>query len=314
MSLQNNKSYIEDVELLIGLKSLLKEIEPFLNADMPILLCAESGSGKEYLTRYLHAKSVRVNGKFVAINMGSIASSLLMSELCGHEKGSFTGANQNTIGLFQHAENGTIFLDEFDLISTIDQGKLLRIIQEREVIPVGGRNPVKINCRIIIGTNANLADMVKKKTLRMDLYYRINALEFIIPPLRERRVDIPILAKGIVSQIAKKKGANTPDITAEAIMLLLVQKWQGNVRELYNTLYFIVYNCHDGLITADLVRDIFKRKNIPLLTYKEALVNFEKEIIEATLLSTPSISESAKLLGIGRTTLRDKMKRLGINE
>ncbi len=309
-----NQNYIEDVEVCIGLKSVIEELELFFDVEELKLLCGKTGVGKEYFAHYIHAKSNRANGSFVAINMACFSENLLLSELCGHERGAFSGASSKEIGLFQHAENGTIFLDEFNSISHVNQGKILRIIEERKVTPVGGLNPIKINCRIIIGVNENLSDMVKAKTLREDLYYRINALEFIIPTLKERRQDIPILAKRIVSKIAKEKGAITPVITNEAMMLLLVQKWYGNVRELYNILYNIVYNCHDELITAKLVRDIFKRKNIPLLTYKEALVNFEKEIIEATLLSTPSISESAKLLGIGRTTLRDKMKRLGINE
>jgi len=307
-----NQSYIEDVEACTGLKSLIGKIERFIDADKPKLLIAENGSGKEYLARYIHAKSNRANGPFVAINMASFSTDLLMSELCGYEKGSYSGATKSKTGLFQFAENGTIFLDEINSISLLAQGKLLRILQEREVLQVGGRKPIKINCRIIIATNENLLDMVKANTFRKDLYYRINVLSFTIPPLRERKSDIPILAQRMVSHIAQEKGDHAPVITNEAMMSLMTYAWPGNVRQLYNILFFVVYLCQDQLITADLVRKAFEGDRITLLTYKDALDQFEKELIEAALLSTTCNSETAILLGIGLSTLRDKIHKYGI--
>lgn len=304
--------YITDVKACFGLQSTVTELIPFINVDKPRLLTGETGVGKEWIARYIHGKSNRANGPFLPINMSVYSPDLLISELCGHEKGSYTSAHSKTVGLLQSAENGTAFLDEFNTISPMVQSKLLRIIEEKIIMRVGGSKPIKINCRVIIGSNVDLLDEVKRGKFRPDLYYRISTIKITIPPLRNRRVDIPILTNRIVSRIAKENGKHCPEISDKAMVLLITYDWPGNVRQLYNTLYYCTLICEDNMISDNHIIEAFKKDRIKMRSFKEAKANFEKEMIRAILLAEPNHNKSAKLLGIGRSTLRDKIRQYNI--
>jgi len=219
--------------------------------DSTVLITGESGTGKELVARALHKHSARRDNAFVAVDCTSLAESLLESELFGHVKGSFTGAIQTKTGLFMVAEGGTLFLDEVSNLSHTTQAKLLRVLQEREITPIGGTKPIRINIRLVVATNRSLRDMVAAGTFREDLFFRLNIIPMDLPLLRERAGDIPLLVAHIVRTAADKLGKEIKGVTAGAMQLLQSYSFPGNVRELENIIERAVVLADDALITAD---------------------------------------------------------------
>lgn len=219
--------------------------------DSTVLITGESGTGKELVARALHKHSTRRDNSFVAVDCTSLAESLLESELFGHVKGSFTGAIQTKTGLFKVAEGGTLFLDEVSNLSLTTQAKLLRVLQEREVTPIGGTKPTPINIRLIAATNHNLRDMVAEGTFREDLFFRINIIPLDLPPLRERTGDIPLLVGHHVRTVAEKIGKDINGVSAGAMQVLQSYSFPGNVRELQNIIERAVVLSEDSLISTN---------------------------------------------------------------
>jgi len=306
------------------------------NVTSTVLLRGESGTGKEVVSQQIHINSSRKNKPFVAVNCAAIPKDLLESELFGHEKGAFTGAFTKRAGRFEQAHGGTLFLDEIGEMSLDMQTKLLRVLQERSFEPVGGNKTHHVDVRVIAATNANLESMIESGDFREDLYYRINILPLYIPSLKERRVDIPVLADYFINKLTN--GQVKLSLDASAYEELQSYDWPGNVRELSNIIERITVLVESPVISSIDVRAclhpseiknnfIIDTKNIeeyvvknlshPDLmssTLKEALANFEKDMIKSALeKSTGSVAEASKILGVKRTTLVEKLKRYNFN-
>jgi len=287
-----------------------------------ILITGESGTGKELIARSIHRQGNRKNGPFVAINCAAIPSELMESEMFGHEKGAFTGAHTRTIGKFEYANGGTLFLDEVSVLRSDLQAKLLRVLQEREIERIGSNKPIKVDIRVISATNTNLEDAVIRGKFRQDLYFRLNVVPITIPPLRERREDIPLLAKHFLNKFNMAFNKKIPGFTEKAMDGLTKYHWPGNIRELENLIERIVVllpgNEQIDLkdipleILMDSGQDIqdLEPEKMGLIKIREAI---EKRIILNVLEATKwNQTESAKILKVNRNTLIQKAKQLGI--
>lgn len=233
-----------------GVLRLAEQVAP---SDASILITGESGTGKEVMARFIHSHSRRAQKAFISVNCAAIPENLLESELFGHEKGAFTGAVTRRIGKFEEANGGTLLLDEISEMDPRLQAKLLRAIQEREIDRVGGNNPVKVDIRLLATSNRNLEEEVKKGNFREDLYFRLNVVNVMLPSLRERPLDIEVLAKHFVGKYAQVNDAPLPKITPEAMAMLKQHHWRGNVRELENTMHRCVLLAEDNLIAPESV-------------------------------------------------------------
>ncbi len=292
--------------------------------DTTILLEGESGTGKEVFAKYIHQSSPRNNNVFISINCGSIPKDLAESELFGHEKGAFTGASHKTkLGKFELANGGTILLDEIGELGLDIQVKLLRVLQERKFYRVGGEREVSVNVRVLAATNKNLEEEVKKGTFREDLFYRLNVANINIPSLRERKDDIPVLAYSFVKEFAQKFDQNIKGIDDDAITMLQVYRWKGNVRELRNAMERAVLMIdgdelkeqHFHFLKASDQTDNSKNTDFELKIPPEG-VKIEivlKDLILKTLNITKGNQvRAAKVLGLSRSKLRYRMEQLGI--
>lgn len=296
---------IGESEGMIKIKELIRKVAP---TDSTILISGESGTGKEVVARAIHRNSERKNKPFVPVDCGGIVESLFESELFGHIKGSFTGAIATRHGKFELANSGTIFFDEIGNISIDVQGKLLRTIQEREVTKVGSTQTVKIDVRIISATNKNLMKAIGDETFREDLFYRLSVIPIHLPPLRERRDDIPILANYFLNKYNRKRKKGIKTISAKAMNELTVYDWPGNVRELQNIVErAVVLAKGDTIESADLFYPSLKNREKPL---DSTLESVEREHISKILeVCNWNKSKSARLLKIDRKTLRLKIKK-----
>ncbi len=287
-----------------------------------ILITGESGTGKELIARSIHRQGNRRNGSFVAVNCAAIPSELMESEMFGHEKGAFTGAHTRTIGKFEHANDGTLFLDEVSVLRSDLQAKLLRVLQEREVERIGSNKPIKIDIRVISATNTNLEDAVTRGKFRQDLYFRLNVVPISIPPLRERREDIPLLAKHFLNKFNTAFNKKIPGFTEKAIDALTRYHWPGNIRELENLIERIVVLLPGNEvielkdvpleILMDSSQDIhaLETEKMGLIKIREAI---EKRVIHNVLEASKwNQTEAAKILKVNRNTLIQKAKQLGI--
>lgn len=293
-----------------AMKQLAELIQLIKNNSATVLIEGESGTGKELVARAIHYSGHRSKAPFISVNCGAIPENLLESELFGFLKGSFTGAIENRVGFFQAANQGTIFLDEIGTASHNVQTRLLRVLQEKEITMIGSSKAEKINVRIIAATNAGLMQMVKQGTFREDLYYRLNVVNIEMPPLRERKDDIPLL----VHFFLRKHGAelsNTPKITEEAVEILLRHSWPGNVRELEN---IVQRSLIMGRGTID-IKDLPEYLKVPTPVYSEKSAHFktlkeqEREYILKVLESVgQNKTRAAEILGIDRKTLGQKIK------
>lgn len=283
-----------------------------------VLITGQSGTGKELVAKAIHYNSPRKDQRFVAINCGAIVGNLMESELFGHKKGAFTGAIRNKEGLFKIADRGTLFLDEVGEIPLNLQVKLLRAIEEGEILPVGATEPIKVDVRIIAATNRDLTEEVKKGNFREDLYYRLNVVEIKLPPLSERKEDIPLLVEHFVKKYSTEIGRKVTGVDNKVMKILLNYEWKGGIRELENLIERAIILAEGPIITVDDLPPAFNQVKIEKnesLKLKDALTQFEKQHILKILNKTFwNKEETAKILGISLSSLYRKMEELGINK
>ena len=308
-------SFSEIVGTSEVLQNVFRIVEKVAETDATILIEGESGTGKELIARSIHFNSRRAAKPFLAVNCGALPESLLESELFGHSKGAFTGATADKKGLFRAADGGTIFLDEIAEMSTVLQVKLLRALQEHEVTPIGSSAPVKFDARIVAATNKNLEAEVAEGRFREDLFYRLNVIEILLPPLRARREDIPLLVKYFISELARKQKTNEKPVTREAMSALVNFDWKGNVRELQNAVEraFILSGeeiCAENL-PAKLT--VFTQSNFAMRDpegLRPTLEEMERRYIMEILKSVgEDKTNAADILGIDLSTLYRKLKK-----
>jgi len=298
--------------------SLVFKVAP---TDATVLITGETGTGKELVARAIHRRSRRSSRSFVSVNCAAIPRDLIASELFGHEKGSFTGALQRRLGRFELAEGGTIFLDEVGELPAETQIALLRVLQEHEFERVGGTRSIQTNVRVVAATNRNLQAAIQAGTFRSDLFYRLNVFPIDMPPLRERREDIPVLVEYFVDHCARKVGKNIQEITKESLHLLRSYPWPGNIRELQNVIERSVIMCETENFSVDknwlAQQPLATVPKIPL-GLSEKLAAQEKEMIEAALRESAGRvfgpSGAATKLGIPRSTLESKIRSLKISK
>ena len=280
------------------MQTLLQQVVQVADTNATICIAGETGTGKEVIARVIHSNSRRAREPFVAINCGAIPESLFESELFGHARGAFTGAYESKRGLFQTADGGTLFFDEIGEMPLAMQGKLLRTLQEREVHPVGTSRPVKVNARIIAASNKDLGQAVKKGTFREDLYYRIHVVPLTVPPLRERRADIPLLAQHFLKLNAQRMNKDIHGFLPDAMQKLMLSPWRGNVRELENTIEKAVVMATQDMITADLIHYLDTATEGQMKPLTEAKADFEQGYLKEVLESTRgNISRAALIAG-----------------
>ena len=280
------------------MQALLQQVVQVADTNATICIAGETGTGKEVIARVIHSNSRRAREPFVAINCGAIPESLFESELFGHARGAFTGAYESKRGLFQTADGGTLFFDEIGEMPLAMQGKLLRTLQEREVHPVGTSRPVKVNARIIAASNKDLGQAVKKGTFREDLYYRIHVVPLTVPPLRERRADIPLLAQHFLKLNAQRMNKDIHGFLPDAMQKLMLSPWRGNVRELENTIEKAVVMATQDMITTDLIHYLDTGPEGQLKPLTEAKADFEHGYLKEVLESTRgNISRAALIAG-----------------
>jgi two-component system response regulator HydG len=294
---------------------VLKLAEMVAPTDSTVLISGESGTGKEVIARYIHELSGRADGPFQSINCGALPESLLESELFGHVKGSFTGAVRDHQGLFLAAGGGTFFLDEIGETTPATQVKLLRVLQEREVIPVGGTEPVAVDVRLIAATNRDLEEELRTGRFRSDLYYRLNVIAIHLPPLRARKDDIPALAEAFLARMAAERNEAPKTIAADALEAILAYDWPGNVRELENALERAATLTHGAeMAAASLPVRVTERRAEPLVAERPA-TNPTLETIERAYIMFVLQAEggnktrAAEVLGIDPSTLYRKLGR-----
>jgi len=292
---------------------ILQLVDRIAPTDATVLITGESGVGKELVAREIHLRSLRAEGPFITVSCGALPETLLESELFGYKKGAFTGAHRDKIGLFKVADGGSFFLDEIGDTPPAIQMKLLRLLQEREIVPLGDITPIKVDVRIIAATNKDLIDEVKKRRFREDLYYRLNVVPIRIPPLRERKIDIIILAEHFLKRFSKRMGVGEKQLSKKAKAILLSYFWPGNVRELENIIERAVILSKGPVITEDeimVISRITKKRKPPRHRKKGELKEIKRKTVERTLKQEKgSVTRAAKRLGIHRSTLYRMLKK-----
>jgi two-component system response regulator AtoC len=300
------------------MRDLVAVVERIAPSDVPVLIEGESGTGKDVLARTIHALSRRAQGPYLALNMSAIPENLAESELFGHEKGAFSGADQARPGFFAEADGGTLFLDEIGLLPMQLQPKLLRVLQDGEYIPVGSRRPQKANVRVVCATNENLKRNVQEGKFREDLYYRIRVVPMRLPPLRERREDIPLLVEHLVQKHALRLGRPPLLPDAEAMRALLDHSWPGNIRELEHALErALLLASGTSLSLGDFPPEIAARAAEVAEggRYRAARDAWERKYLEDLLREAGgSVGKAAEQAGLHRSTLYEKLARYGLVE
>jgi two-component system response regulator HydG len=298
-----------------SMERLLETVAQVAQADATVLITGESGTGKELIAGAIHFNSPRKDKPFVKINCAAITETLLESELFGHEKGSFTGADRRKEGKFRQADGGSLFLDEVSEMSLAMQVKLLRVLQEKELTRVGGEDVIRVDVRVIAATNKNLLDEVEAERFRDDLFYRLNVITLNVPPLRERREDIPLLAQHFLLTFSEKNNKNLKGFTPQAMDALLKYDWPGNIRELMNVvergvvLSRALYLDEHALALMEMTEAPSKEilnGDVPLETVEKAT------ILKTLEASGGNKSEAARRLGITRKTLHKKLRSYGV--
>jgi DNA-binding NtrC family response regulator len=319
-SLRRELNRAHDFDQIVGRGPAMQQVFATVRKVAPtrstVLLVGESGTGKELVARAIHAQGREGEaGRFVAVNCAAIPHELLENQLFGHRKGAFTGADRDQAGVFVHAEGGTVFLDEIAELPPATQAKLLRAIDQKEVFPVGADEPVRVDARILAATNKDLAREVEQGRFREDLYYRLNVVSITVPPLRERREDIPDLVEFLLAKHARAVGKRITGVSHETMQLLLACRWKGNVRELDNALQRAVILGEGPLVTpADLPPDLAPAADDPALVEDlgEAVRRFERQHIERVLRRAPDKKEAARRLDMSLSSLYRKIADLGI--
>jgi DNA-binding NtrC family response regulator len=294
---------------------VLKLAEHVAPTDSTVLIQGESGTGKEVIARYIHNLSTRNDGPFMSINCGALPENLLESELFGHVKGSFTGAVRDKQGLFAAARGGSFFLDEVGEMPASLQVKLLRVLQEREAIPVGATEAIPVDVRIIAATNRELEEEIRRGNFRSDLFYRLNVIAINLPPLRERRDDLLLLIEALLQNLATETGTDPKALAAEALDAVMVYEWPGNVRELDNALEHAVVLTRGNLIEASSLPERITRRRKEPLVAERSYRNPTLEVIERAYIMWVLQAEggnktrAAEVLGIDPSTLYRKLSR-----
>lgn len=292
------------MEELLGRAKLVAE------TDTTVLIRGESGTGKELLAIAIHRASQRKNGPFIPVNCTAIPETLLESELFGHIKGSFTGASKSYAGLFQSAHGGTLFLDEIGDMPLHLQVKLLRVLQERQIRPVGSTQPIDVDVRIISATHRDLEEAIAAKQFREDLFYRLNVVSLVLPPLHERKEDIPVLANHFVQTLSSSMEKEVKGFTPEAMQTLIDAAWPGNIRQLYNVVEHAVTLTTSPLITEDLLHDAIKQQPKKILPLAEARRQFEQQYLVQLLQTTQgNVSQAARIAHRNRTDFYKLLNR-----
>lgn len=317
------RKQLEQKYMMIGesvpMQALRQQIAFAAPTNGRVLICGENGTGKELVAHLLHLQSQRRDGPFVEMNCAAIPEELIESELFGHVKGSFTGASEDKEGKFVQADCGTLFLDEVGDMSPKTQAKVLRVLEEQRFTPVGGSNSIKVDVRVIASTNKNLEREIEAGNFREDLYYRLNVLPFQLPPLRERKEDIPLLTTYFLDDFARRYGRKSPVITRKAMEILETYPWPGNVRELRNIMERIVIMTPQPKIDIyDLPEPVLQRTLLNQeqeedVSLQGARDRFEREFILQKLIEYKgSVSRAAQAIRIERSNLYRKIRQLGI--
>ncbi|MGQ9801474.1 MAG: sigma-54-dependent transcriptional regulator [Candidatus Saccharicenans sp.] len=311
---------------IIGKSQAMMNVFELVKAAAPtrstILIQGESGTGKELIARAIHLNSDRARHPFVVVNSGSLPPDLLESHLFGHVKGAFTGAVSDKKGLFEAADKGTIFFDEISSISLETQVKLLRVMQDKEFMRLGGTRTIKVDVRIIAATNTDLEELIDQKTFRKDLFYRLNVIKIELPPLRARKEDIPLLVKHFIEVYNAENNKQVEGVSEDVMEILMDYDWPGNVRELENVLERAVVLCKSRIITRDSLppfllsgkKIMYEELGDGSLDLKEKTADFQKKLILTALEKSGGVQKkAAQLLGLKPTTLNEMIKRLKIN-
>jgi two-component system nitrogen regulation response regulator NtrX len=302
----------------VPMKALRQQIAVTAPTNGRVLVYGESGTGKELVARSLHAASLRNKAFFVEVNCAAIPEELIESELFGHVKGSFTGASEDKIGKFAKADSGTLFLDEVGDMSLRTQSKVLRVLEEQRFERVGSNQTLHVDVRVIAATNKNLEQEIARGAFRQDLFYRLNVIPFFVPPLRDRKEDIPVLARYFLAEFSSEYGKKTRELTDGAMEILLRYPWPGNVRELRNLVERLVIVCPQARIEPhhlppELFRGVAESPQQPYSTLHEARSAYEREFILRKLQEHRwNMTQTASALGLERSHLYRKMKSLGI--
>ncbi|GAB5047151.1 sigma-54 interaction domain-containing protein [Thermodesulfovibrio sp. TK110] len=323
---------MKDKIVIVGqsmqIQKILTLIDKLSRTDSTCLIMGESGTGKELVAKMIHQKSLRAEKPFIPVNCAAIPSELLESELFGHEKGAFTGAQAQRLGRFEIANEGTIFLDEIGDMPLHLQVKILRVLQDKAFERIGGTKSIHVNVRIIAATNKDLENEVREGRFREDLFWRLNVVPVVIPPLRERKEDIPLLCEYFIDKFSKKFGYSLK-IKSEVMDILLNYHWPGNVRELENLIERLYVLNDGGVIDVEDIPERIRLRESLLpkeisedlnpfsagIDLNEVLKEYEKKLIlHALNLHGWIKSRAARYLNINRTTLIEKMKRLGIKD
>jgi two-component system, NtrC family, nitrogen regulation response regulator NtrX len=303
-----------------GMEKVMAQVERVAASETRVCILGETGTGKELVARTLHDKSPRASGPFVALNCAAVPSELIESELFGHEKGSFTGAAGRHIGKFEQAERGTLFLDEIGDMPPPMQAKLLRVLEEGEVERIGGTTPLRVDVRVVVATHRNLEMLVREGKFRQDLFHRVYVFPLSLPPLRERREDIPALIEYFAAQVSAQNNWKTIPFTSEAVQALQNYSWPGNIRELRNMLERLMLLATgdevDGAVVRSVlapVSEIFGASS-GTGALADRVENFEREVILAELKRASfHMTNAAKALGLERSHLYKKAEQLGID-
>jgi transcriptional regulator with PAS, ATPase and Fis domain len=297
-----------------AMQELFDALKRAVPHDSTVLIVGESGTGKELIARALHTLGPRAAGPFVAINCATLSDQILESELFGHERGAFTSADRPKPGVMETAHGGTLFLDELNEMGLGCQAKLLRAIERREFRRVGGTRKIKVNLRVVAASNVNLEDCVATGRFRPDLYYRLKVLSLEVPSLRDRKEAIPVLAQRFLDDVTAKAHMPARRLTPEAVAQLARYEWPGNVRELRNVMESVALMGPKAMIDVkDLPANVRKVGEGAIhITVGTTLDDAERDIIQRTLDSYPTVKESARVLGIGLRTLHSKIRRYGL--
>jgi two-component system response regulator HydG len=320
VSLKEHLKERQDFDKIIGYSDCMKKvfdtIDKVSNSDSTVLITGESGTGKELVARAIHFKSDRRSQPMIPVNCGAIPEELLESELFGHEKGAFTGADRRREGKFVQAEGGSLFLDEVSEMSPAMQVKLLRVLQERELTRVGGAEVIKVNVRLIAASNKDLKKEMEKGHFREDLFYRLNVVALNVPPLRKRKEDIPMLAQHFLQQFVAQNSKKIKGFTPQAMEKLLKYSWPGNIRELMNAIERAVVLSRKEYLDAEELVLMMADNSVDVKTTQNRLLeNLSLEevekmtILEALANSDGNKSEASRRLGITRKTLRKKLEK-----
>jgi two-component system response regulator GlrR len=295
------------------MKKVLEQVVLAAATDSNVYIEGKSGTGKELIAKTLHVASNRKDGPFIAVNCAAIPENLMESELFGYEKGAFTGANISKKGLFAEACFGIFFLDEISAMPSSMQAKMLRALQEKEFYPVGGRQTVKVDARIIAASNKNLEQEIKSGNFREDLFYRIHVIPIKLPPLNERKEDIPILSRHFLQKFSKEMGKEIEDFSTDAMQQFISYPWPGNIRELENTIECAVAMTKRNIITEDLILQTHNINSESLKPFKYAKENFEKNyLIQLFELTRGNVSQAAKLAGKYRADIYELIKKYNL--